>query len=144
MYILMALAVIVLCICFFGGSEPVNYNGEDFSDPHVSVLLYFVYFEIAIAALVTLWSAASSFAVKMKTNSKQAIIGLVGVAVIILLMIITYAIGDGTKMNIIGYEGTDNEGTWSKIADMFLMTSYVLAFIATLSLIASPIIKKLK
>ena len=142
---MIVLAVIVLCVCFFGSSEQVTFaTGETFDDPHVSVLLYFVYFELFVAAAVTLISAISSFAVEMKKDSKGAIISLLSVAAIIVVLLITYAIGDGSKMTIIGYEGTDNEGTWAKIADMFLYTSYILIFLAVLAVIASPFMKKIK
>lgn len=145
MYVLIALAIVVLGVCCFGSSESVTFDtGETFDDPHVSWLLVFIYFELAIAAIVTTLSALKSFAVEFKNDPKSAMIGLGSIVAIIALMGITYAMGDGSKMNIIGYEGHDNEGTWAKMADMFLMTSYVLTFIAVLAIIANPIIKKLK
>jgi hypothetical protein len=47
-------------------------------------------------------------------------------------------------MEIIGYEGTQNEGIWAQVTDMFIYTTYTLLVLIILSIVGSKIYTALK
>lgn len=141
---MIALAVIVLVACMaLAPGSIIASDGTPMEDPHISLLLYFMYFQLIIAAVVTLISAVISFTIKLRADSKSAIIALAGVGAILLLCIITYAAGDDTPMTLIGYDGDENVGGYLKVTDMFLNTSYILCIIGIIAIILSPLSKRI-
>jgi hypothetical protein len=47
-------------------------------------------------------------------------------------------------MSIIGYEGTQNEGTWAQLADMFIYSIYTLFVVILVTIFGSRIYTALK
>ena len=98
-------------------------------------------FGIAIAATVV--AAVFQFGAALKDNPANAVKSLLGLVLMVVILFVTWAIGDGTPMNIRGYEGADNVTFWLKITDMFLYTIYILLFVTIVAIIASGIKKKI-
>ncbi|MCQ2207208.1 MAG: hypothetical protein MJZ02_03195 [Paludibacteraceae bacterium] len=146
---LIVLAVVVIGACYVMAPESLVLSDlqepTEPNDPNTGLFLGYIYILLGLTILVTLFAAISNFIVKMSGDGRgKTLIMLGGFGVMLLIMLITYATGDGTPMHIIGYEGDENTSGWLKITDMLLRTAYILVVIAVLAIIASPIIKKLK
>ena len=88
-------------------------------------------------------SAVFQFGAALKDNPAGAIKSLLGLVLLVVVLIIAWAMGSGTPMNIPGYEGTDNVYFWLKLTDMFLYSIYILLFVTVVAIIVSGIKKKL-
>lgn len=69
-------------------------------------------------------------------NAVRSVISLLGLAVVVF---IAYSLGDGTPLNLVGYEGPDNVPSMLIMSDMFLYTMYFLFGIAIVSIAYSEI-----
>jgi hypothetical protein len=56
------------------------------------------------------------------------------------VLVVAYAIGDGTLLNIPGYEGNDNRPPMLKMTDMWLYSMYVMFAITLLAMIFLPLL----
>lgn len=142
----MAISIVVIALFCFCDTTPVVYNGEPFEEPNqTSTFLIWSYILFALAAVATIVSAIISFSINFSKDKASALkTGVVFVSLILLLGI-TYAIGDGSELPIVGYEGTDNKDPfWLKITDMCLYSTYVLLFIGAFAAIAGGFLKKIK
>ena len=106
-------------------------------------LLYLMYALFGIAIAATVIAAVFQFGAALKDNPASAIKSLLGLVLLVVVLIIAWAMGSGTPMNIPGYEGTDNVYFWLKLTDMFLYSIYILLFVTVVAIIVSGIKKKL-
>ena len=141
LYAMFAIILIVMGIFFFGGDATGDavipgVDPEMWQPAQTDALLYLMYalFGIAIAATVI---------AALKDNPASAIKSLLGLVLLVVVLIIAWAMGSGTPMNIPGYEGTDNVYFWLKLTDMFLYSIYILLFVTVVAIIVSGIKKKL-
>ncbi len=142
---LIVIAIVVIGLCFMMSPEDIILSDGKTteSDPNTGLFLGFIYILLGLAVVVTLFTAITSFATGFSTDKKGSLIGLGGVAALALLMLLTYATGNGEAMQIVGYEGDENTPGYLKMCDMFLRTAYILVGIAVVAIIASPFAKKL-
>ena len=101
----------------------------------------YVLFGLAVAA--TIIAAVFQFGAALKDNPAGAIKSLLGLVLLVVVLVVAWAMGDGTPMNIPGYDGTDNVPFWLKLTDMFLYSIYILFGATVLAIIFSSIKKKL-
>ena len=123
LYAMFAIILIVMGVFFFGGDATGDavipgVDPEMWQPAQTDALLYLMYALFGIAIAATVIAAVFQF----------------GVA---------WAMGDGTPMNIPGYDGSDNVPFWLKITDMFLYSIYILLFVTIVAIIASGIKKKI-
>ena len=130
---LLALGIVFVALFFFGGSNGSLEVAGDFLDiPRFSdAFLFWVYILLALAVLITLAVVCVEFVNNWKTNRRKAYMTLGVVGGFILLGAICWMLGSPEKINIIGYEGTDNQGAWAQLADAVIYACYFL-IIATL------------
>jgi len=79
-----------------------------------------------LAVLATLVFVIIGFCRMFQADKKKALFMLGVVVAFVLLFVICWALGSPEKINIIGYEGTDNQGFWAQLADMMMYASYAL------------------
>ena len=84
----------------------------------------YVYFLLVL--LVTLFFVIVAFAGNFKKDSKKAIFTLCVLAAFVLLFVVCWFLGSPEKLDIIGYEGTDNQGFWAQLSDMMIYACYAL------------------
>ena len=131
-YILWALLLIgvLVAILFFGmGNEAEGYEvAGDVLDVPVGTNLMIVwnYILLALAILATLGFVIAGFVNMYKQNAKHASFVLGVVIAFVLLFVICWFLGSPEKLNIIGYDGTDNQGFWARLSDMMMYATYVL------------------
>ena len=127
--ILLAITVVACFLFYFGGD--VDPNAEILEPVYTEFMLDYMYVLLALAIVVAIVSATAIFIMKYFANPKSAVIAFMGVGFLALLMILTYALGDATPLNILGFEG--EQTTFDlKLTDMCLYSSYILLGIAVI------------
>lgn len=69
--------------------------------------------------------AVASECISAASDTKSLIKAVVAVVAAVVVIGIFWALSDDTPLNLIGYEGTQNEGNWLKVADTSLFTLYL-------------------
>ena len=133
LWTLLALGIVFIALFFLGGSNgTLEVAGDFLNIPRfTNAFLIWVYILLAIVILVTLAVVIVEFANNWKNNRKKAYMTLGVVGGFILLALVCWFLGSPEKINIIGYEGTDNEGAWAQLADAVIFACYFL-FAATI------------
>jgi len=140
----------LLFIAFFatlgqGGESIESAAGEAMHVPLLTdTLLYWSYILFCVTIFVTILMAIIQFVKSMKLNPGAALKSLIPIVFFAGIFIVSYLLGSGDKMNIIGYEGTQNEGFWAQITDMFIYTSYTLMVVLVLTIFGARIYTSLK
>lgn len=144
LYIVGLISLIVLGLFFFGGQVPAEQKivaGE--SQPvFTDLLMYWMYILLLITVVVLVLFAVFGFFKKLKENPKKALGSLLILLGLGALLLITYLIGDGTPLNIPGYDGADNNPHTLKMTDMWLRSCYFIFGATILSIIVSPLFKR--
>ena len=99
---------------------------------------------VGIAVVITLGFVIYHFILSAMKDPKSAVKPIVVIVGIVLLFLVAYLLGDGTPLNIPGYDGADNVYSWLKITDMFLFVTYTLLVIAFALIIYSNVAKYIK
>ena len=133
LWTLLALGIVFTALFYLPLSEgSLEVAGDFLNIPlFTNAFLVWVYILLAVVILVTLAVVAVEFANNWKTNRRKAYMTLGVVGGFIALALICWFLGSPEKINIIGYEGTDNEGAWAQLADAVIYACYFLV-IATL------------
>jgi hypothetical protein len=143
LYVLFAITLVVLGLFYFGG-ETVQSSVRDMAEPkYTDALLYLNYGLFALVAVVTLTAFLFQFVTALKDNPVHALKSLSGVAVLIVVLIVSWLTGSEEKLVVAGYEGPDNVPFWLKLTDMFLYSTYFLLLVTILAIIISGIKKKI-
>jgi len=136
MYVLIGITAVVAGLFYMGAGYEVSYNNTTYFVPvYINLLMIWTYILLGLAILSTLAFVIVKFVLNTIKSPKSAIKPLCLLAGGVLLFVIAYALGDGTPLNISGYEGTQNVYKWLKITDMFLFVTYAL-FLAAFGAIA--------
>jgi hypothetical protein len=146
LYITMAITIVIAVLFFLGGEVPVEERVVPTVPEPVftDLLIYWVYFLVACTVLILLGFGITSFASSLKTQPKKALNSFLIVLAFLILLVITYSLGDGTPLNIVGYTGPDNVPVRLKMTDMFMFTMYIMLTLTILSMIFSPLLKQFK
>jgi len=133
LWALLALGIIFTVLFYLPMSEGTLEVAGDFLNIPLftNAFLFWVYVLLCIAIFVTLAVVVIEFANNWKTNRRKAYMTLGVVCGFILLGCLCWFLGSPEKIDIIGYEGTDNEGAWAQLADAVIYACYFLV-IATL------------
>lgn len=140
----MVVTIVVLGLFFFGGQVS---EGEklvaDMSQPKFTdILLYWMYVILAITIVALVLFAIMNFFRNLKESPKKALSGLAVLIAFVVLLVITYVMGNGTLLNIPGYSGTDNNPATLKMTDMWLYSMYFMLVVTILALFVAPLFKK--
>ena len=130
---LLALGIVFIALFFLGGSNGSLEVAGDFLDipRFTDAFLVWNYILFGLVVLITLCVVCVDFANNWKTNRRKAFMTLGVVCGFILLGCVCWFLGSPEKIDIIGYEGTDNEGAWAQLADAVIYACYFLV-IATI------------
>lgn len=140
----------LLLIAFFAtigqGSESIeSAAGEAIHVPLLTdTIIYWSYILFGVAIFVTVLMAIIQFIKSMRLNPGAALKSLIPILIFAAIFVVSFFFGSGEKMTIIGYEGTQNEGIWAQVTDMFLYTSYTLMVVLVLTIFGARIYTSLK
>ena len=138
------ISIAVMALFYLGGQVPAHEKiAADMSQPKFTdMVLYWAYILFAITIVVLLLFAVVTFLKQLKESPKKALGGLLALVGIAALLLVTYFIGDGTLLDIPGYDGSDNNPATLKLTDMWLYSAYFLLAITFLAILVLPIFKK--
>lgn len=144
--ILGIVSVLLVVLMYVGGNAESLMVGEDaltvpkFTDP----LLYWSYFLLALTIGITLFLTLFAFVKQLKESPAAALKTLLPLIAFILVFVVSWFLGSGEKLSIIGYEGTENEGVWAKFSDMLIYTSYALFAGLAITIVGASLYRKYK
>ncbi len=137
LWVLLLVGVIISVMFYAGGSAGTHEVAGDFLDiPKFSDLfLTWNYILLGIVILVTLGVVLTEFAKNCKYDKKKAVTSLCVVVGFVALICLCWFLGSPEKVNIIGYEGTDNEGAMAQLSDAIIYLCYILVSGTLLSML---------
>lgn len=143
LYAIIGITVLILAVFLFGGEVQVEERVvPTISEPRFTdLLMYWVYALLAISVLVLIAFAVSDFISSWKSRPKSAFRSLLVVLAFVAMLIITFAIGSDTPLNIVGYTGVGNVPIFLKITDMWLYSIYLMVAVNVLALLFSSLLK---
>lgn len=129
LWVLMIFGIIAAFFLFFGGNTAEGYEvaGDILAVPNYTNLFLatnYVYFFLVL--LVTLIFVIAAFVGNFKKEPKKAISSLCVLIAFVALFVICWFLGSPEKLDIIGYEGADNQGFWAQLSDMMIYAVYAL------------------
>jgi len=129
LWVLMIWGIIATAIFFLGGNqaEGLEVAGDILNIPNFTNLYLttnYVYFALVI--LVTLFFVIVGFVNMFKKDAKKALATLGVLVAFVVLFVVCWFLGSAEKIEIIGYDGTDNEGFWAQLSDMMMFVCYAL------------------
>ena len=133
LWVLMLLGIVATIMFFAGGSNGALEVAGDFLDipRFTDLFLIWSYILLGIVILVTLGVVITEFVKNCKYDKRKAIRTSVVVLGFIALVLVCWFLGSPEKVNIIGYEGTDNVGAMAQMSDAIIYLCYIL-FAATI------------
>ncbi len=132
------ITVVVLGVFFFGG---IKNPGEVMIEYNYTDLLlnwtYIIFFATLISTvLFAVWQLITSF----KNDPKSALMSIGAIVLFVIILFITYAMGDGTLMTGLNADSEKfNTKFWLKVTDMWIYTTYVLIALIILAVIAGTV-----
>lgn len=143
---LLVFSAVILGLFYLGGTDGTLESGTDVFDipAFTDTLLNWTYILFGVALIATIVSVVLAYAIDFKVNAKGAIKSLLSILLVVLLFVVTFFLGSGEKIDIVGYEGTDNVGFWAQFTDMCIYSVYVLLIVAVVAIIGSSVYKKIK
>ncbi|MDY2942635.1 MAG: hypothetical protein SOT07_02910 [Paludibacteraceae bacterium] len=129
LWVLLIIGVIFSVMFYAGGSAGTHEVAGDFLDiPRFSDLfLTWNYILLAIVILVTLGVVIVEYFKNWKYDKKKAIVSSCVVLGFVALIALCWGLGSDAKIEIVGYEGTDNEGFMARLSDAIIYLCYILA-----------------
>lgn len=134
LWALIAISVLVVLLFFCGGSTitpkgNVNYNFTD-------ALLYWTYLLSGLTVLASLGLGLAGYFSELKHDPKKALLSLSGVLLLVVVLGVSYLLGDDTKLTTINADNQAyNTATWLKVTDMWLYTIYIMFTLVVLSIL---------
>jgi hypothetical protein len=131
---------------YVGGSAGSLEVAGDFLDipKFTDMFLTWIYLLVAMVVLVTFGFVIAKFVETYKVDKKKAITSLGVIVAGVLLCVLCWVLGSPEKMEIIGYEGTDNVGNMARMADAIMYLVYILTAATVVSLVWGVIYTKVK
>ncbi|MBP5477554.1 MAG: hypothetical protein J6Y00_07730 [Paludibacteraceae bacterium] len=128
LWVLLAVGICVSLLFYVGGSQGSLEVAGDFLDipKFTDLMLNWNYILLALVCLCTLGFVCWEFVKTLRTDTKKAIRQLAVVIAFVLLVLICWSLGSPEKVNIIGYEGSDNVGNMARLSDACIYLSYIL------------------
>ena len=146
----MVVVSFLLLIAFFAtfgqGSATIDSAaGEAIHVPYMTdIIIFWLYALFGIGIIVSIAAAISQFVKSLISNPASALKSLIPILLFAGIFVVSYLMGSGERMSIIGYEGVQNEGTWAQISDMFLYTVYTLIVLIIIVIAGSRVYSALK
>ena len=146
LWALFAISLVIAGFFIFGGQTEVEGNGGELlpTPVYTGLFLNWTYALLAIAIIATLVASVFTFVTNFRKNPKKGIGTLAVLVVFASVFVISWFTGSPEKLEIIGYEGTDNVGFWAQYADMCMIATIIFASATILALIGSTLYSKIK
>ena len=146
LWVLMLVGIVATALFFLGGSEGSLEVAGDFLDipKFTNALLFWIYALVVLVILVTFGFVIAKLVETFKVDPKK---GLVSVGVVlgaVALCALCWVLGSPEKIEILGYEGTDNVGNMARMSDAIMYLVYILTASTVAALVWGVIYTKVK
>ena len=146
LWVLMVVGIIATAMFFLGGSEGSLEVAGDFLDiPKFSdVFLYWIYALVGLVILVTFGFVLAKLVETFRVDPKAGVRSILVVLAAVGICALCWFLGSPEKMEIIGYEGTDNVGNMARLSDAMMYLVYILTASTIAALVWGVIYTKVK
>ncbi len=129
-YVLGIIAVILIVLGF---TETADEAIKDGSATDMAIIY------TAILLFVGIFLAIASVVIDAASDTKSLVKGAIFVVAAAAVIAIFWALSDDTPLNLVGYEGDQNQGAWLKISDTGIYCCYLALGGAILSIVVTEI-----
>jgi hypothetical protein len=142
----MLVGIVATAMFFLGGSEGSLEVAGDFLDiPKFSdVFLYWIYALVGLVILVTFGFVLAKLVETFRVDPKAGVRSILVVLAAVGICALCWFLGSPEKMEIIGYEGTDNVGNMARLSDAIMYLVYILTASTVAALVWGVIYTKVK
>ena len=142
----MVVGIVATALFFLGGSEGSLEVAGDFLDipKFTNVLLYWIYALVVLVILATFGFVLAKLIETFKVDPKAGIRSVVVVLAAVALCALCWFLGSPEKVEILGYEGTDNVGNMARMSDAIMYLVYILTASTVAALVWGVIYTKVK
>ena len=146
LWVLMVVGIIAIAMFFLGGSEGSLEVAGDFLDipKFTNILLYWNYVLVAVVILVTFGFVIAKLIETFKVDAKRGLVSVGVVLAAIGLCVLCWVLGSPEKIEILGYEGTDNVGNMARMSDAIMYLTYILTASTVAALVWGVIYTRVK
>jgi hypothetical protein len=146
LWVLMVVGIVATALFFLGGSEGSLEVAGDFLDipKFTNVLLYWIYALVVLVILATFGFVLAKLVETFKVDPKAGIRSVVVVLAAVALCALCWFLGSPEKVEILGYEGTDNVGNMARMSDAIMYLVYILTASTVAALVWGVIYTKVK
>ena len=146
LWVLMVVGIVATALFFLGGSEGSLEVAGDFLDipKFTNVLLYWIYALVVLVILATFGFVLAKLVETFKVDPKAGIRSVVVVLAAVTLCALCWFLGSPEKVEILGYEGTDNVGNMARMSDAIMYLVYILTASTVAALVWGVIYTKVK
>lgn len=134
---LVAISVIVFALFLFGGSELDLKDNKVYA--YTDVLIYWTYALGILSVVTVLFFVVKDFIAELAASPSAALKKIAGPIALIVLLLVTYAIGDTTPLKLNEEAQRFNAPFWLKFSDMWIYSVYVLLFLTIVAAIAGAV-----
>ena len=134
---LVAISVIVCALFLFGGSKLDMKDNKVYA--YTDVLLYWTYALGILSVVAVLYFVIKGFVSELSASPSGALKAIAGPIALIVLLLVTYAIGDTTPLKLNEEAQRFNAPFWLKFSDMWIYSVYVLLFLTIVAAIAGAV-----
>ena len=134
---LIAISVIVFALFLFGGSELDMKDNKVYA--YTDVLIYWTYALGILSVVTVLFFVVKDFIAELAASPSAALKKIAGPIALIVLLLVTYAIGDTTPLKLNEEAQRFNAPFWLKFSDMWIYSVYVLLFLTIVAAIAGAV-----
>ncbi|MBQ5625683.1 MAG: hypothetical protein IIU96_01425 [Paludibacteraceae bacterium] len=144
--VLMLVGILTAVMFFAGGSEgSLEVAGDFLNIPKFTdLLLYWIYVLVGLVILVTFGFVLAKLVETFKVDPKAGIRSVLVVLAAVGLVALCWFLGSPEKVEILGYEGTDNVGTMARLSDAIMYLVYILTASTVAALVWGVIYTKVK
>ena len=146
LWVLMLVGIVASVLFFVGGSEGSLEVAGDFLDipKFTDILLYWNYVLVGVVILVTFGFVIAKLVETFKVDAKRGLVSVVVVLAAVGLCALCWFLGSPEKIEILGYEGTDNVGNMARMSDAIMYLVYILTASTVAALVWGVIYTKVK
>ncbi|MBR5574650.1 MAG: hypothetical protein IKW35_09200 [Paludibacteraceae bacterium] len=146
LWVLMVVGIVATALFFLGGSEGSLEVAGDFLDipKFTNVLLYWIYALVVLVILATFGFVIAKLVETFKVDPKRGLTSVLVVLAAVALCALCWFLGSPEKIEILGYEGTDNVGNMARMSDAIMYLVYILTASTVAALVWGVIYTKVK
>lgn len=119
LYALLAATVVLAGFFYFGGEiEDATLTTPVYTETFLNWGIILLFGAAALSIIFEI--------VNLVLHPKQAIRSLISIGILGIIVLVSYSMGDGTPLELVGYKGSDNVPSMLILGDVFLYTTYIL------------------